>query len=311
MSNAFRFIIQDRAIAFHTAFGRMMKGAAGGLWLTQMFYADARTAEKNAGGYDGWFGKRRSELMEEAALTRRECDQARDKAVELGILEIRSTGMPAHNEYRFAYDKVEQMIAALVGTPSYQQDGTPSYQHDGTESRSNRATDSLDIEKSTNRERDSESSRTVETIPARAADNFVWGTGPGKRFRCDCPERTRLEWNPRQDRTPCCKREIIWRHLKPKTPMAVLLFETHEYWNGFRDKNERRAWEDAENTYGDEAMQHTIDWAVNTARISANRVVASILTAAQNNASPTPKAIPSNGSIGPPAPRDVSKLRRE
>lgn len=91
-----------------------MGNAAGGVWLSQLLYWDSvkvMTAEKKGEQFDGWFAKPDRELIEEAGLSRRECQEAKKRARELGVIDYKLIGMPRETNYKIDFDCLEDLLA--------------------------------------------------------------------------------------------------------------------------------------------------------------------------------------------------------
>lgn len=85
----------DSPIAFHRAFVGMGVGITGALMLSQSMYWSKRTKDGT-----GWFYKTQVEWEEETGMTRYEQETARDKLVEMGVLEEEKRGIPCKLFYR-------------------------------------------------------------------------------------------------------------------------------------------------------------------------------------------------------------------
>lgn len=101
-----RFLLQ-RPIAFHRVFASVAGSAAGGLFLSQLFYwSDKGHAP------DGWIYKTQEEWHAETALTRSEQERARRALIDLGILAVERRGLPARLYFRLDF----AALAALLCT---------------------------------------------------------------------------------------------------------------------------------------------------------------------------------------------------
>lgn len=89
-----RFLLQ-RPIAFHRVFASVAGSAAGGLFLSQLFYWSDKGSDP-----DGWIYKTLEEWHAETALTRSEQERARRALIELGILAVERRGLPARLYFR-------------------------------------------------------------------------------------------------------------------------------------------------------------------------------------------------------------------
>jgi hypothetical protein len=118
--------ILEPTIAFHRLFGLMAGGAAGGVFLSQLYYWSTR---KNPDP-DGWVYKSASEWFEETTLTRRELDSIRRFLRETGIIEETLARVPAVTHYRIqwenfdrcfqqAYQAMQEYIAKRLANEKY------------------------------------------------------------------------------------------------------------------------------------------------------------------------------------------------
>ncbi len=111
---ALRIVLEDRPVAYHPILARVMGGVSGGIWLGQILYWDSvkHHGQPNGDGWDGFFYKSEKELIEETALTRRECQSAKSRAKELGIIEVELRRFPSVSHYKVNLERLEELIEA-------------------------------------------------------------------------------------------------------------------------------------------------------------------------------------------------------
>lgn len=103
-----RYLLR-RPIAFHRAFADLAGSAAGGLFLSQLFFWSDKGSDP-----DGWIYKSIEEWREETCLTRYEQEAARKILTASGILETERRGMPRRLFYRLNMTR----LACLLETAS-------------------------------------------------------------------------------------------------------------------------------------------------------------------------------------------------
>jgi hypothetical protein len=103
-----RYLLR-RPIAFHRAFADIAGSAAGGLFLSQLFYWCDRGDDP-----DGWIYKSIEEWREETCLTRYEQEAARRALTACGVLESEKRGMPRRLYFRLDL----AVLASLLETAS-------------------------------------------------------------------------------------------------------------------------------------------------------------------------------------------------
>lgn len=94
-----------RPIAFHRVFAELAGSAAGGLFLSQLFYWSDKGTDP-----EGWIYKTIAEWTEETALSRREQESARAALVALGVLEVERRGLPARLHFRLDVDRLASLL---------------------------------------------------------------------------------------------------------------------------------------------------------------------------------------------------------
>lgn len=99
-----RYLLR-RPIAFHRVFADLAGSAAGGLFLSQLFYWSDKGADA-----EGWIYKTMEEWHEETALSRREQESARGALVALGVLEVERRGLPARLHFRLDLDRLASLL---------------------------------------------------------------------------------------------------------------------------------------------------------------------------------------------------------
>lgn len=99
-----RYLLR-RPIAFHRAFADLAGSAAGGLFLSQLFYWSDKGADA-----EGWVYKSIAEWTEETALSRREQESARSALVALGVLAVERRGLPARLYFRLDLDRLASLL---------------------------------------------------------------------------------------------------------------------------------------------------------------------------------------------------------
>lgn len=99
-----RYLLR-RPIAFHRAFADLAGSAAGGLFLSQLFYWSDKGADA-----EGWIYKTIAEWTDETALSRREQESARAALVALGVLEVERRGLPARLWFRLDLGRLASLL---------------------------------------------------------------------------------------------------------------------------------------------------------------------------------------------------------
>lgn len=74
---------------------------------------------------EGWFAKTINEWLEEVGLSRSEQETARARLTELGLLEERRVGMPAHLEFRVNEHRIYEVMDTLAEELSHLDEEAP------------------------------------------------------------------------------------------------------------------------------------------------------------------------------------------
>jgi hypothetical protein len=134
-----RYLLR-RPIAFHRAFADLAGSAAGGLFLSQLFYWSDKGTDP-----DGWIYKSIEEWREETCLTRYEQEAARKILTASGILETERRGMPRRLFFRLNMERLAcllesaskpvagQQASMLESTSKSAESSTPIYTEITTE----------------------------------------------------------------------------------------------------------------------------------------------------------------------------------
>jgi hypothetical protein len=110
-------LIQDllkRPIAFHRVFASLMGCAAGGLFLSQLYYW---SVDSKAHDPENFIYKTLDEWQGETLITRREWEKARQKLKSLGLLEEQRRGLNPQLWYRLDVDFLYETIVKNSQNP--------------------------------------------------------------------------------------------------------------------------------------------------------------------------------------------------
>lgn len=114
-NKAIQEIIKDRAIAYRALLAKSFDSVPLAIFWEQLRYWTDRTRDK-----DGWIYKTSSEVYDETGLSRRVQETARQRGIELGILEEKIEGYPATLRFRINMDRACVIIGEWIeknGTP--------------------------------------------------------------------------------------------------------------------------------------------------------------------------------------------------
>lgn len=93
---------------------RWAVAATGSVTAAVMISYALQLSQALQGRNEGWFAKTIKEWQAEAGLSRSEQETARNRLLELGLLQERRTGMPARLEYKVDEDRVYALVDALA-----------------------------------------------------------------------------------------------------------------------------------------------------------------------------------------------------
>lgn len=122
----FLLTVLDQPIVFNKMYKKITGSVTAALMLS---YAAQLTAEAEEPARGGWFSLDAETWEEDTGLTRKEQITARKRLRELGLLDERKQGMPAHIEFRVNFQRVADLLHAYaesVAAPAGDAAATPA-----------------------------------------------------------------------------------------------------------------------------------------------------------------------------------------
>jgi hypothetical protein len=116
-------LLGDRIVGYHPALAKVVGGVKTAILLDQLSYWSRRTPPER----DGWFYKHVAELYDETGLSDEEQTTARNKLIELGVIEVKYKSFPRCTWYRLDWARLlEIATAGLSQSPAFPVTGKTS-----------------------------------------------------------------------------------------------------------------------------------------------------------------------------------------
>ena len=106
LKQALLALLEGKTIAYRIEFTKLTGSVHAGLFLSQAYYWQGKGKDT-----DGWFYKSEKDWEEETGLSRYYQRKAREKLVELGLLETKLRGVPATLYYRLDLDTLVRLFS--------------------------------------------------------------------------------------------------------------------------------------------------------------------------------------------------------